>query len=44
VMHPLPRLDEIRPDFDAMPQARYFKQMAYGRMIRAALLSLILNP
>jgi aspartate carbamoyltransferase catalytic subunit len=43
VMHPLPRLDEIRPDFDAMPQARYFKQMAYGRFIRAGLLSLILN-
>jgi aspartate carbamoyltransferase catalytic subunit len=44
VMHPLPRLDEIRADFDAMPQARYFKQMAYGRSIRAGLLSLILNP
>ncbi len=44
VMHPLPRVDEIRPDVDSMPQARYFKQMQYGRDLRAALLSLILNP
>jgi aspartate carbamoyltransferase catalytic subunit len=43
VMHPLPRLDEIRSDFDSAPQARYFKQMAYGMSIRAGLLSLILN-
>ncbi len=44
VMHPLPRLDEIRQDVDSRPQARYFKQMQYGRPIRASLLSLILNP
>ncbi len=44
VMHPLPRLDEIRPDLDATPHARYFKQMQYGARVRAALLSLILNP
>ena len=44
LMHPLPRIDEIRHDVDAMPQARYFKQMQYGRIVRAALLSLILNP
>ncbi len=43
VMHPLPRLDEIRPDLDATPHARYFKQVQYGRNVRAALLSLILN-
>lgn len=43
VMHPLPRLDEIRAAFDHAPQARYFKQMQYGRTVRAALLSLILN-
>lgn len=42
-LHPLPRLDEIRPSFDAAPQARYFKQMQYGKTVRAALLSLILN-
>ncbi len=43
VMHPLPRLDEIRAGFDSSPQARYFKQMQYGKTVRAALLSLILN-
>jgi aspartate carbamoyltransferase catalytic subunit len=44
ILHPLPRVDEIRPDVDQMPQARYFRQMQYGRNVRAALLSLILNP
>ena len=44
VMHPLPRIDEIRQDVDQTDQARYFKQMQYGRNVRAALLSLILNP
>jgi len=44
VMHPLPRLDEIRQDVDTTRQARYFKQMRYGRTVRASLLSLILNP
>ena len=44
VMHPLPRVDEIRQDVDQSTQARYFKQMQYGRNVRAALLSLILNP
>lgn len=44
IMHPLPRIDEIRPDVDATRQARYFTQMQYGRTVRAALLSLILNP
>jgi aspartate carbamoyltransferase catalytic subunit len=42
-LHPLPRLDEIRASFDTAPQARYFKQMQYGRVVRAALLSLILK-
>ena len=44
VMHPLPRLDEIRPDLDSTPHAKYFNQMQNGRTVRAALLSLILNP
>jgi len=44
IMHPLPRVDEIRPDVDQTPQARYFRQMQNGRNLRAALLSLILNP
>ena len=44
IMHPLPRIDEIRPEVDSTPYARYFRQMQYGRVVRAALLSLILNP
>ncbi len=44
IMHPLPRIDEIRPEVDLAPQAMYFRQMQYGRVVRAALLSLILNP
>jgi len=43
LMHPLPRLDEIRQDADSTKQARYFRQMQYGRTVRASLLSLILN-
>lgn len=44
LMHPLPRIDEIRHEVDSAPQARYFRQMQYGRIVRAALLSLIMNP
>ncbi|HVB12421.1 MAG TPA: aspartate carbamoyltransferase [Nitrososphaerales archaeon] len=44
ILHPLPRNDEIKPDVDPLSQARYFKQMQYGRIVRASLLSLILNP
>jgi aspartate carbamoyltransferase catalytic subunit len=43
VMHPLPRLDEISPEFDSTNQAKYFKQAQYGKDTRAALLALILN-
>ena len=43
IMHPLPRIDEIKPEVDSRPQARYFKEMQYGRTVRAALLSLMLN-
>lgn len=43
VMHPLPRIDEISPDVDGSPNAKYFKQAEYGLYTRAALLNLILN-
>jgi aspartate carbamoyltransferase catalytic subunit len=43
VMHPLPRLDEISPEFDSANQAKYFRQAQYGKDTRAALLALILN-
>ena len=43
IMHPLPRVDEILPEVDSMPQARYFKQAFYGIPIRMAILSLVLG-
>lgn len=43
IMHPLPRIDEIKPEVDFLPQARYFKQAAYGVPVRMALISMILE-
>jgi len=43
VMHPLPRLDEVSHDIDSTPKAKYFKQVAYGKDVRATLLALVLN-
>jgi aspartate carbamoyltransferase catalytic subunit len=43
VMHPLPRVDEIAPEVDAMPQAVYFRQARYGVLIRMALLKNLLS-
>lgn len=43
IMHPLPRVDEIKPEVDETKHARYFKEAAYGKTLRAALLTLILN-
>src|ERR671937_436619 len=42
VMHPLPRVDEISHNVDHMKNAIYFKQAAYGKELRAALLALML--
>jgi aspartate carbamoyltransferase catalytic subunit len=44
VMHPLPRVDEIRPDVDDDPRAAYFRQAANGVFVRMALLKLLLAP
>jgi len=41
VMHPLPRVDEIKSDVDETPKARYFQQAANGVPIRMALLKLL---
>lgn len=41
IMHPLPRVDEIPVEIDNFPQARYFKQAAYGVPVRMAILDLI---
>jgi len=43
VMHPLPRVDEVAPDVDTTPHARYFKQVWSGVVIRMALLALVLG-
>jgi aspartate carbamoyltransferase catalytic subunit len=43
VMHPLPRVDEIAPEVDGTPYARYFQQVRNGIVVRMALLALILG-
>ena len=43
IMHPLPRVDEIPPEVDDDPRARYFEQAQNGLYIRMALLYLLLN-
>jgi len=43
IMHPLPRVDEIAPEVDATPYARYFQQVWNGIVTRMALLALILG-
>jgi aspartate carbamoyltransferase len=41
VMHPLPRVGEIDPAIDSLPQAKYFQQVANGVAVRMALLGLV---
>jgi len=43
IMHPLPRLNEISPDVDKLPQAAYFDQAANGLYTRMALLLYVTN-
>lgn len=43
VMHPLPRVGEISPDFDDDPRAAYFRQMEYGLYVRMSLLAMVLG-
>jgi aspartate carbamoyltransferase catalytic subunit len=43
VLHPLPRVDEIKTDVDKTPHAYYFQQAENGVYARQALLALILN-
>jgi len=43
ILHPLPRVDEIAPEVDATPHARYFQQAFYGVPVRMALLALVLG-
>ncbi len=43
VLHPLPRVNEITPAVDALPQAYYFEQATNGVFVRQALLGLVLG-
>ncbi|HEX2612473.1 MAG TPA: aspartate carbamoyltransferase [Fibrobacteria bacterium] len=41
IMHPLPRRDEIHPDVDDDPRAKYWRQERNGMWMRAAILTKI---
>lgn len=43
VLHPLPRVDEISPDVDSTPHAKYFKQAWYGMLTRMSIIGLLLG-
>jgi aspartate carbamoyltransferase catalytic subunit len=43
LLHPLPRVGEIKPEVDADPRAAYFVQMHYGMLARMALLEWVLG-
>ncbi|XP_076632293.1 carbamoyl-phosphate synthetase 2, aspartate transcarbamylase, and dihydroorotase rudimentary isoform X2 [Colletes latitarsis] len=43
VMHPLPRVFEINPEFDVDPRAAYFRQAENGVYVRMALLEMVLR-
>jgi len=43
ILHPLPRVDEVTPEVDSTPHAKYFKQVWNGVVVRMALLGLMLG-
>ncbi|MBI1744621.1 aspartate carbamoyltransferase [Candidatus Acetothermia bacterium] len=43
ILHPLPRVNEIAPEVDQLPQAKYFDQVQNGVPVRMALLTLLLR-
>lgn len=43
ILHPLPRVDEIATDVDALSNAAYFRQARNGVYVRMALLALVLG-
>jgi len=43
LLHPLPRLQEIHPELDSDPRAKYFRQAQNGVYVRMALLALLLG-
>lgn len=43
ILHPLPRIHELSPDVDALPNAAYFRQASNSILVRMALLLLVLG-
>lgn len=43
IMEPLPRIDQISPEVDALPQAAYFRQAENGVWMRMALLKYVMK-
>jgi len=43
ILHPLPRVDEITPDVDGLPNAAYFRQAKNGVFVRMSLLAMVLG-
>jgi aspartate carbamoyltransferase catalytic subunit len=43
ILHPLPRVNEISPDLDPLPQAVYFRQAHNGVTVRKTLLAAVLG-
>jgi len=43
ILHPLPKVSEIDPEIDKMPQARYFEQAHYGVPLRMAVIDYVLR-
>lgn len=41
VMHPLPRVGEIKEDVDELPQAAFFREMENGMYTRMAIIALV---
>ena len=43
IMHPLPRVDEIKEEVDFDQRAAYFRQMRYGLFVRMAILAMVIG-
>jgi aspartate carbamoyltransferase catalytic subunit len=43
ILDPLPRIDEIEPEVDKDPRAKYFEQAGNGLYIRMALMDMVFN-
>lgn len=43
LMHPLPRVNEIKQEVDSLPQAKYFEQALNGVPVRMALIAEVLD-